>query len=341
MENSMSINNTIRVFKDYEESENNFKILNNKDYENNLKNISNITTTNTDIRINVNIDTVKNFKCFIGIDVAKYKLDLYDTITNSHKTIKNNKEDILNYISSVNESIKVKNNVGNTNNIINNTNDNEINTNEILIIIDLTGGYEKLTLNTFYNNNFKNIILAEGLKVKNFKKSLKNNNAKTDKLDCLTLIDYGKHFHNKISLYSPQSEDRELINQLYNWIEARSRVNTSLLDVDSLSVGKVPAERSEDEMHEKVRDWFSQTEGVDIPESQELINELSLIPDMKINSQGKLYMLSKDEIKELNKGKSPDYMDSLCLTFAKPVIKKVENLQFEFMKVRSLPWKTI
>ena len=96
---------------------------------------------------------------------------------------------------------------------------NERRDDEILTIIDLTGGYEKLTLNTFYNNNFKNIMLAEGLKVKNFKKSLKNNSAKTDKLNCLTLIDYGKHFHDNISLYTPQSNDRELITQLYNRVE--------------------------------------------------------------------------------------------------------------------------
>jgi transposase len=37
-------------------------------------------------------------------------------------------------------------------------------------------------------------MLAEGLKVKNFKKSIKNNGAKTDKADCLTLIEYGKYF---------------------------------------------------------------------------------------------------------------------------------------------------
>jgi transposase len=194
----MKIDNTARDFKDYEESEEkNFKDL--KVFRNNnssIKNISEITTANTNV-------ANKNFKYFIGIDVAKYKLDLYDTVTDSHKTIKNTEEELLNYI----------------NNIIKNMNDNGVNINETLIVIDLTGGYEKLTLNTFYNNNFKNIILAEGLKVKNFKKSTKNNGAKTDKLDCIALIEYAKHFQNNINLYKPQNEDRELITQLYNRIE--------------------------------------------------------------------------------------------------------------------------
>jgi transposase len=159
------------------------------------ENGSNITTIAT---INV-----PNFKYFIGIDVAKYKLDLYDTITDSYRTIKNNEEDLSNYIS----------------NIAKNINDNAIDIDKMLVIIDLTGGYEKLCLSVFYSNGFKNIILAEGLKVKNFKKSIKNNGAKTDKLDCLTLIEYGKHFQNNINLYNPQSEDRYLITQIYNRIE--------------------------------------------------------------------------------------------------------------------------
>lgn len=78
------------------------------------------------------------------------------------------------------------------------------------------------------------------------------------------------------------------------------------------------------EMHDNVRKWFYQEGGVDIIDNEEVCNEYSLIPDMKINSLGKLYMVDKDEIKETNGSKSPDYMDSLALTFAKPVIRKLE-----------------
>jgi hypothetical protein len=152
----MKMDNTARDFKDYEESGNNFKISNDfksyksfkvqKHFKENDDNITTVVTMNGNVEDN-NISS-KNFKYFIGIDVAKYKLDLYDTMTDSHRTIKNNKEDLSNYIS----------------NIIKNMNDNVVAMDEVLIIIDLTGGYEKLCLNTFYGNGFKNIILAEGLK---------------------------------------------------------------------------------------------------------------------------------------------------------------------------------
>ncbi len=59
---------------------------------------------------------------------------------------------------------------------------------------------------------------------------------------------------------------------------------------------------------------------------EEIANEYSLIPDLKINSQGKLYMISKDEIKELNQNRSPDFMDSLILTFAENVAKQDNNV---------------
>lgn len=59
---------------------------------------------------------------------------------------------------------------------------------------------------------------------------------------------------------------------------------------------------------------------------EEITNEYSIIPDLKINSQGKLYMISKDEIKELNQNRSPDFMDSLILTFAENVAKQDNNV---------------
>lgn len=73
------------------------------------------------------------------------------------------------------------------------------------------------------------------------------------------------------------------------------------------------------EMHDQVRNWFYQEGGVDIKDNDEICNEYSIIPDLKINSQGRLYMPPKEEIKELNLNKSPDYFDSLALTFAEPV----------------------
>ena len=83
------------------------------------------------------------------------------------------------------------------------------------------------------------------------------------------------------------------------------------------------------EMHDKCRSWFYQEGGVDIKDSDEVCNEYSIIPDLKVNSQGKLYMIPKDEIKELNQNKSPDYMDSLILTFAENVVKEDKDTEIK------------
>ena len=75
------------------------------------------------------------------------------------------------------------------------------------------------------------------------------------------------------------------------------------------------------EMFDNVRKWFYQEGGVDIKDNDEISNEYSIIPDLKINSNGKLYMISKDDIKELNQNRSTDYFDSLALTFAEKVFR--------------------
>ena len=40
-------------------------------------------------------------------------------------------------------------------------------------------------------------------------------------------------------------------------------------------------------------------------------------------------MIPKDEIKELNQNKSPDYMDSLILTFAENVVKEDKDTEIK------------
>jgi hypothetical protein len=85
-------------------------------------------------------------------------------------------------------------------------------------IIDLTGGYEVLCRDIFYNNSFKNIILAEGIKVKNFAKIKRNHKVKTDKIDSYILSEYGKIFYkeakeNGIKFYNPVDENRILLQK--------------------------------------------------------------------------------------------------------------------------------
>ena len=163
-----------------------------------------------------------NYKYFLGIDVAKYKMDIFNTISGEYTTVKNTEVEIKKFIKNLNSLLFDNNNnkeedKGKEEKKSNNN--QTIDKKDILIIIDLTGGYEKKAIKLFYQNGFCNIIRAEGLKVKNFSKSTKYNRAKTDKKDSEVLVEYGKHFYDKISLYNPDEEIREYIADLYCRIE--------------------------------------------------------------------------------------------------------------------------
>jgi hypothetical protein len=130
-----------------------------------------------------------------------------------------------------------------------------------------------------------------------------------------------------INKYNP---DKIFIDAGYGLDIADHLKENGYKNIEAIYFNQRPYERDlfsniRSEMHEKLREWFKQEGGCQIPKHGDLINELSIIPDMKVNSLGKFYMIDKDEIKLLNKGKSPDFVDSMCLTFAKPVIKKTSD----------------
>lgn len=71
------------------------------------------------------------------------------------------------------------------------------------------------------------------------------------------------------------------------------------------------------EMYGRMKAWFEQDGGVQIPNNKELVREICVLPAMEVvQSSGKLKMIPKEKIKLMNNGKSTDYTDSLCLTFA-------------------------
>ncbi len=145
----------------------------------------------------------EEYKNFIGIDVAKDKFDIYNDINGEYKTVLNQKSNIGDICDYIEELINKEN----------------VKKEEILVVIDLTGGYEKEITNIFYARGYTNILLAEGLKVKNFSKSTKYNRAKTDKQDSYILAEYGKKFYKELKLFSPMAETREKVIRVYNRIE--------------------------------------------------------------------------------------------------------------------------
>lgn len=82
---------------------------------------------------------------------------------------------------------------------------------DILIVIDLTGGYEQLCVDIFHEFKFA-IHRAEGRRIKSFLKCY-GQFAKTDKIDAKSLALYGEKMQEKLILYTPKT------NQLSMYLE--------------------------------------------------------------------------------------------------------------------------
>ena len=117
------------------------------------------------------------FNTYIGIDVSKDKLDIFNSSTGEFSQIKNDKKAIKEFISTFEFS------------------------KQTLVIIDLTGGYEAVCVNEFCFAGF-NVTRAEGRLVKSFAKASRQL-AKTDKIDAKLLADYGCKMHEQLDLYIP------------------------------------------------------------------------------------------------------------------------------------------
>jgi transposase len=119
----------------------------------------------------------KIYKEFMGIDVSSEKLDTYNSMTGEHLQLANSAEAIEAFVSKVAYS------------------------EELLVVIDLTGGYEDLCVQAFYNAGF-NVHRAEGRRVKSFLRAF-NQKAKTDKIDAMGLAKYGELMQESLLLYEP------------------------------------------------------------------------------------------------------------------------------------------
>ena len=149
-------------------------------------------------------NNLENINTFIGIDVGKYYIDIYNSLMGEYyQKIENNESSIKKIITKIKKSFRDYNDKYKTNL---NINDN------VLVVIDLTGNYEVLCRNIFYNNGFTNIHLADGKKVLYFKKTKKNSILKTDKYDAYILAEYGRSNLDNIKLYTKDINEEDLIN---------------------------------------------------------------------------------------------------------------------------------
>lgn len=89
------------------------------------------------------------------------------------------------------------------------------------------------------------------------------------------------------------------------------------------------------EMFGDMRDWFMDEEGeVRIPDDQNIIKELSILPDLEENSNGQWKMLLKEKIKKDNGGMSTDIADAIALTFAGKVLAGASFKPIQFKGIR-------
>jgi transposase len=112
---------------------------------------------------------------FVGIDVSKFKLDVFVKKSNEYFSVTNDKAGIKSLLKRIKPSASQ------------------------LILIDLTGGYEALATKEFAVNGY-NVHRAEGRKVKQFTKSF-GQKAKNDKIDAKMLTIYGAKMQETLKLY--------------------------------------------------------------------------------------------------------------------------------------------
>ena len=95
---------------------------------------------------------------------------------------------------------------------------------DLLVLIDLTGGYEKLVVSAFYKAGF-NICLAQGRKVRQFSAAF-GQKAKTDVIDAKMLTIYGAKMQETLRLYKPSNEIlKELISRRQELLDMLQKEN--------------------------------------------------------------------------------------------------------------------
>ena len=161
----------------------------------------------------------EKFKTFVGIDVSKEKLDIYYSWNGKNEQIKNNKSAIRSFIKYFKQEKE-----------------------KLLVVIDLTGGYEATAVRHFCKAGF-NVHRAEGRKVKNFIRAY-GQNAKTDKIDAFMLTEYAKTFQNRLKLYKyneKEEQERNLANiirRLFDIEEILQKEKNRFKDPDNQAIKK-------------------------------------------------------------------------------------------------------
>ena len=121
-----------------------------------------------------------SFSTFIGIDVAKNKVDIFEQKSQTFKTVGNNKQEINNWIKTLTE------------------------TEQTIVIMEATGGYESLLVDLLHQHNIA-LTVVNPRQVRDFAKGV-GCDAKTDSIDARVLARFGQVV--RPAPQAAQSEDR-------------------------------------------------------------------------------------------------------------------------------------
>jgi len=125
---------------------------------------------------------------FVGIDVSKDKLDVYEAKNKKYHTVSNDKKGIAQLLKLLSPQA------------------------DLLVLVDLTGGYENNAANALHKKGF-NVHKAQGRKIKQFMSSF-GQKAKTDRIDAKMLTIYGAKMQETLRLYQPcDNQLKELISR--------------------------------------------------------------------------------------------------------------------------------
>ncbi|MDR0553164.1 MAG: transposase [Holosporales bacterium] len=133
------------------------------------------------------------FENFIGIDVAKKKIDVFCSATDKYTVVENAKEDIKRFF----QMFKAE---------------------ETLVVMENSGGYESTCIDTLLDCGFT-IHRANNNMTKSYITSF-GQKAKTDKIDARGLSDYGRDRCHLLEAYKPPSLVQEKIRELALYLAA-------------------------------------------------------------------------------------------------------------------------
>ena len=132
------------------------------------------------------------FTNFIGIDVAKNKIDVFNLGTNKHMVVQNT-------VNNIAAAFK------------------EIEQQGSLVVLENTGGYENRCVRVLHQLGFA-IHKTENRSFKHYIGSL-GQNAKTDLLDSKALAQYGKERHESLKLYKNPEETLTRLKELGTYLD--------------------------------------------------------------------------------------------------------------------------